>query len=315
MINRTAFGPKTTADEVLDGIDMTGQRVLITGGTSGLGAETARAMAARGADVTITARSARKAADVVADIKTQTGKTVAVEELELGSMASIRAFAERVNAGGEKIDVLINNAGIMACPQGQTEDGFETQFGTNHLGHFLMTALVAQSLKDGGRVVALSSSAHQMSDVLFDDIDFAKSGYNQWVSYGQSKTANALFAIGLNKRLAARGIEVFSVHPGAIQTGLGRHLSFVDILKFLPRILFGGIAMKSVQAGAATQCYAATAPEIKGQGGRFLANCGIAPISQERVRKDSVVWPYAQNADAAERLWTISEEMVGHQFA
>lgn len=315
MTNRNAFGPKTTADEVLEGIDMTGKTVLITGGTSGLGAETARAMAAVGADVIITARAVAKAADTVSHVNATTNKQIDVEELELGSMASIREFADRINGSGRKIDVLINNAGIMSCPEGKTEDGFETQFGTNHLGHFLMTCLIAPSIKDGGRVVSLSSSGHQISDILYDDLDFTKSGYDRWISYGQSKTANALFAVELNKRLADRNIEAFAVHPGGIQTNLARHVNILQMLWFIPRIIMGGISMKSVEAGASTQCYAATAPEITGQGGKFLANCRIAPVSPEKSRKDSVVWPYAQDAASAKRLWAISEEMVGHRFA
>ena len=315
MADRSAFGAKTTTDEVLDGIDLTGITVLITGGTSGLGAETARAMAARGADVTITARTPAKGQATVDQIKTSTGKTIAVEALELGSGTSIRAFAQRINSTGRKIDILINNAGIMACPEGTTEDGFEMQFGTNHLGHFLMTCLIAPSLSDGGRVVVLSSSAHQMSNVMFDDIDMKKGGYERWKSYGQSKTANALFAVELNRRLAARNIEVFSVHPGVIGTGLTKHLRIRDFLMFIPMMLTGAVKRKSIPAGAATQCFAGTAPEIVGQGGSFLADCKIAEISPEKKNDMTVVWPYAIDPEAAKRLWSLSEDMLGESFA
>ena len=315
MADRSSFGAKTTTDEVLDGIDLSGKTVLITGGTSGLGAETARAMAAKNADVTITARTVSKGQATVDEIKASTGKTISVEALELGSTISIRAFAERINSGDGKIDLLINNAGIMACPEGTTEDGFEMQFGTNHLGHFLMTCLIAPSLTDGGRVVVLSSSAHQMSDVMFDDIDMKKGGYDRWKAYGQSKTANALFAVELNKRLAGRNIEVFSVHPGVIGTGLTKHLRIRDFLMFIPLILTGAVKRKSVSAGAATQCFAGTAPEISGHGGSFLADCRIAEISQNRKRDMTVVWPYAIDPKAAERLWSLSENMLGEKFA
>ena len=315
MADRSSFGAKTTTDGVLDGIDLSGKTVLITGGTSGLGAETARAMAAKNADVTITARTVSKGQATVDEIKASTGKTISVEALELGSTISIRAFAERINSGDGKIDLLINNAGIMACPEGTTEDRFEMQFGTNHLGHFLMTCLIAPSLTDGGRVVVLSSSAHQMSDVMFDDIDMKKGGYDRWKAYGQSKTANALFAVELNKRLAARNIEVFSVHPGVIGTGLTKHLRIRDFLMFIPLILTGAVKRKSVSAGAATQCFAGTAPEISGHGGSFLADCRIAEISQNRKRDMTVVWPYAIDPKAAERLWSLSEDMLGEKFA
>ena len=315
MADRSAFGAKSTTDEVLDGVDLSGKTVLITGGTSGLGAETARAMATRGAEVTITARTEARGQSTVDQIRKSTGKTISVETLELGSTKSIRAFAERINSRDRKIDLLINNAGIMACPEGTTEDGFELQFGTNHLGHFLMTCLIAPSLNDGGRVVVLSSAAHQMSDVMFDDIDMKKSGYEKWKSYGQSKTANALFGVELNKRLAARNIEVFSVHPGVIGTGLTKHLKIWDLLMFIPLMLIGAVKRKSVPAGAATQCFAATAPEIAGHGGSYLADCKIAETSPQKKRDMTVVWPYAINPEAAERLWLLSEDLLGKKFA
>jgi NAD(P)-dependent dehydrogenase (short-subunit alcohol dehydrogenase family) len=315
MVDRSAFGPKTTTDEVLDGIDLSGKTVLITGGSSGLGAETARAMAAKGAEVTITARTNAKGQPTVDQIKASTGKIISVEALELGSTKSIHAFADRINSSGRKIDILINNAGIMACPQGTTDDGFEMQFGTNHLGHFLMTCLIAPSLADGGRIVVLSSSAHQMSDVMFDDIDMKKGGYERWRSYGQSKTANALFAVGLNKRLAPRNIEVFPVHPGVIGTGLTKHLRIRDFLMFIPLMLIGAVKRKSIPAGAASQCFAATAPEITGKGGSYLADCKIAEISPEKKKDMTVVWPYALNPEHAERLWSMSEDMLGQKFA
>ena len=315
MADRSTFGAKTTTDEVLDGIDLSGKSVLITGGTSGLGAETARAMAAKGAEVMITARTKAKGQATVDQIKASTGKTISVEALELGSTKSIRAFAERINSGDRKIDLLINNAGIMACAEGTTEDGFEMQFGTNHLGHFLMTCLIAPSLTDGGRVVVLSSSAHQMSDVMFDDIDMKKGGYERWKSYGQSKTANALFAVELNKRLAARNIEVFSVHPGVIGTGLTKHLRIRDFLMFIPLMLIGAVKRKSVPAGAATQCFAGTAPEVAGHGGSFLADCKIAEISPQKKNDMTVVWPYAIDPEAAERLWSLSEDLLGERFS
>ena len=230
-------------------------------------------------------------------------------------MKSIRSFADRVNASGRNVDILINNAGIMACPEDTTEDGFEVQFGTNHLGHFLMTNLISPSLTDGGRVVVLSSSAHQMGDIMFDDIDMKKGGYDPWKAYGQSKTANALFAVELNEKLSARNIEAFSVHPGVIGTNLGKYLRIRDYLMFMPMMIFGGLKRKSIPAGAATQVFAATAPEISGRGGSFLADCKIAPISRSKERDMTVVWPYAVDPAAAKKLWSLSEDMVGETFA
>ena len=312
--DRTQFGFETTADEVLDGIDLTGKTIMITGGSSGLGAESARALADKGARVIITARDAEKAQKVVDGIRQSTGATVDVEELELGNLAAIRAFADRILARGETIDILINNAGVMACPRAKTDDGFEFQFGCNHLGHFLMTNLIAPALADGGRVVCLSSAGHNLSPVVFDDIQFARRDYDKWLSYGQTKTANALFAVELNKRLAGRGIEVFSVHPGAIMTDLARHLTEADIKMFEDRLAEGTMTMKSVEQGAATQVFAATAPEIAGQGGSYLADSRIAEVT-ETGNDATTVKPYAVDPVLADRLWTLSEDLVGQSFA
>ncbi|PRY26386.1 NAD(P)-dependent dehydrogenase (short-subunit alcohol dehydrogenase family) [Aliiruegeria haliotis] len=311
--NRPDFGFATTADEVLDGIDLAGKTVLITGGTSGLGAESARAMAAKGAHVIITARDTEKAGRALSALKDATGAEVQAETLELGCFASIRAFADRILARDSQIDILINNAGIMACDEARTEDGLEMQFGANHIGHFLMTNLIVPSLVSGGRVVSLSSSGHQISPVVFDDIQFETRAYNRWAAYGQAKTANALFAVGLNTRLAGRGIEAFAVHPGAIMTELARHMPDDDVAMFQERIDAGTLPMKTVGQGAATQVYAATAPEIAGMGGSFLADCGICPVDA-KTEVQTVVRPYAVDPDLAERLWSVSEKIVGQQF-
>ncbi|MEM8593179.1 MAG: SDR family NAD(P)-dependent oxidoreductase, partial [Pseudomonadota bacterium] len=207
------------------------------------------------------------------------------------------------------IDILINNAGVMASPYMETTDGFELQFGSNHLGHFLMTTLLMPALGDGSRVVALSSSAHHFAPVMFDDIGFKSKDYDKWAAYGQSKTANALFAVGLNKRLADKGAEAFSVHPGVIQTELARHMTEEDMAMFAGGIESGAIPVKSIPQGAATQVYAATAPELAGKGGAYLADVQIAPI-EDGTEDMSKARPYAIDADAAEKLWTVSEEMV-----
>ncbi|WP_421856210.1 SDR family NAD(P)-dependent oxidoreductase [Oricola sp.] len=314
MTDRNEFDAETTTDEVLEGIDLTGKLVLVTGGSSGLGAEAARAFASKGARVIITARNLEKATGVAAGIADKTGASVEVEELELGNLAAIRAFADRINARGEKIDILLNNAGVMACPQSETDDGFELQFGSNHLGHFLMTNLIAPSLADGGRIVNLSSSGHGFSPVVFEDIMFENREYNKWLAYGQAKTANALFAVGLNARLAGRDIEAFSVHPGAIMTDLARHLTEDDRKMFEGSLAAGTLKMKSVEQGAATGVYACTAPEIEGRGGAYLADCRIAEVAEDGEQYTTVK-PYAVDPAQAQRLWSVSEELVGQSFA
>jgi NAD(P)-dependent dehydrogenase (short-subunit alcohol dehydrogenase family) len=313
MRSRATFGPETTADEVLEGIDLTGKRVLVTGGSAGLGAETARAMAARGAEVIVTARDMTKMQGVVQSTKARAGADLGVEELELGSFASIRALAERFLARHGTLDILINNAGIMACPYGKTEDGIERQFGSNHVGHFLLTRLLERSLAKGARVVSVSSMAHHISPVVFDDIQFAHRKYNKWLAYGQSKTANALFAVALNARLKDRGVEAFSLHPGAIQTELGRHQTEEDLAR--SRVVQDGrkLTFKTVAAGAATTVYAATAPELAGKGGAYLADCAVAAVHAEDSGS-TAVRPYALDPAAADRLWAVSEALIGQSF-
>src|SRR5215470_10110070 len=202
MRDASRLGADTTADQVLEGIDLHGRLVLVTGGSSGLGREAARAMAAKGAHVVLTARDPAKGRDVVGSITASTDNPrVELEELELDSLASVRAFAKRFLAKHDRLDVLLNNAGVMACPLGHTGDGFELQFGTNHIGHFLLTCLLAPALRKGApsRVVSLSSRGHHLAPVDFDDPNFERRPYQKWASYGQSKTANVLFAVGLER--------------------------------------------------------------------------------------------------------------------
>jgi len=307
-----SFDFDTTASEVLEGVDVRGKRVLITGGSGGLGAATARALAAHGASVTITARDLKKA-ELLVKTSATAEAVIDVEALELGSFASIRALAARVLAKPGSIDMLIDNAAVMACPHGQTQDGFELQFGTNHLGHFLLTNLLAPKLAPGARVVVLSSAAHHASPVVFEDIGFERRPYDKWQAYGQSKTANALFAVGLDARLKSRGVEAFSVHPGMIVTELMRHQGEEGMAMAKKLRDTGKMAFKSPEAGIATSLYAATAPELAGKGGAYLVDCGIARVSADE-RDFSVVRPYALDPAAAERLWTVSERLVGQTF-
>lgn len=317
MTNRANFGHDTTTDEVLEGIDLSGKRALVTGATAGIGVETARALAAHGAAVTLTARNMARGQQVVDDIRASTGNdAVEVMELELGSMASIRRFAEAFLAEHDSLNLLINNAGVMACPYMETEDGFEMQFGTNHLGHFLMTNLLVPALVEGApaRVVALSSRGHHMSGVDLDDVGFKNREYNKWLSYGQSKTANIQFAVGLDKRLAGRGVRAFAVHPGVIETELARHMDDQDRAMMEQRAeSMGGWTFKSIPAGAATSVYAATAPELEGQGGVYLEDCHVAAVNDD-AGADEGVRSYALDPGAAEGLWALSEDMVGQQF-
>jgi NAD(P)-dependent dehydrogenase (short-subunit alcohol dehydrogenase family) len=314
MRDPAAFGATTTTDEVLDGIDLTGRVALVTGGSSGLGQETARTLAAHGAEVVLTARNVAKGEAVATGIRAATGNDrVAVEALELGSLASVRAFAARVLARHPRLDVLIDNAGVMACPFAKTADGFELQFGSNHLGHFLATCLLVPAIRHGtdGRIVSLSSRGHHMSPVVFDDVHFERHPYDKWQSYGQAKTANVLFAVALERRLALHGVHAYAVHPGAIVTELGRHLQPEDLVFLQARAR--GMQFKSVEQGAATSVFAATAPELAGRGGLYLEDCHVAAVNDAPDALDGVK-SYALDSAAAERLWELSERLVGTRF-
>jgi len=315
MRDATTFGPTTTTDEVLDGLDLRGRTVLITGGSSGLGKETARALAARGASVVLTARDVPKGRKVADEIRASTGNAaVEVAELELGSLAAIRAAADRILGGHPRFDLLINNAGVMACPFAKTSDGFELQFGSNHLGHFLFTLLMLPALRRGDavRIVNLSSRGHHIAPVDFDDLQFERRAYDKWQSYGQAKTANVLFSVGLERRLGGSGIHAFAVHPGAIMTELGRHLQAEDIAYLQTRSR--GMQFKSVEQGAATSCFAATAPELAGRGGLYLEDCHVAAVDDSPEAPEGVK-SYALDPENAERLWSVSERLVGQRFA
>jgi len=325
------YGNATTTDEVLDGVDLAGRRVIITGAASGLGRESARVLAAHGASVTVVARSPERAAGAVAEIQA----LVPDAELEpgvadLADLATVRSFAAHYVGTHDAVDVLINNAGVMACPFGRTVEGFETQFGTNHLGHFLLTALLAPALLRGPspRVVTLSSAGHSRSDVDLVDPNFETTEYSPWVAYGRSKTANALFARELARRGGAGGMLSFSVHPGGIYTDLGRHLTD-ELIKEMAAFaderaaaasaaadaaeVAVGITWKSVEAGAATQVWAATAPELTDHNGAYLADCGVGVLGANPGANG--FRPYLLDDEHAAALWDLSEDLVGTQFA
>jgi NAD(P)-dependent dehydrogenase (short-subunit alcohol dehydrogenase family) len=314
MRDASKFGRDTTTKEVLEEIDLNGKVALVTGGSSGLGQETARALAEKGAEVILTARDVPKGEAVAAEIRRSVGNgRVGVEELELASLSNVRAFARRFLERHATLHILVNNAGVMACPFAKTEDGFEMQFGTNHIGHFLMTCLLAPVLRRGApsRIVSVSSRGHHLSPVVFEDVHFERRPYQKWLSYGQAKTANVLFAVGLERRLAAHGVHANGLHPGAIVTELGRHLEPED-LEFLssrnPISQF-----KSVEAGAATSVFAASAPELEGRGGLYLEDCRVAAVNDAPDARAGVR-SYALDVENAERLWALSEKAVGERF-
>jgi len=314
------FGLESTADDVLGGQDLSGKTALVTGGGSGIGWETARALAAADAHVVITARDATKADETIRSLRAAVPAGVFdVVVLELASLASVRDAAKDIVTRFPAINILINNAAVMTPPFGRTAASFETQFGTNHIGHFVLTNLLVPALIAGApsRVVVLSSAAHQLGDVLWDDINFERDPYDRAKAYSQAKTANMLFVVELDRRLKSHGVRAFGVHPGVINTNLHRHLTQEILAELRAAAATGGAQMapqmrKTIPQGAATSVWAATAPELDGQGGMYLQDSGIAPPATPEV---TGVKPYALDLAAAARLWAISERMVGETFA
>lgn len=312
-----SFGAHSTASEVVADLDLSGISAIVTGSSGGLGAETARALAERGARVTLTARDVAKGERAAEQILESTGNPrVDVIALELMSQGSVRAFAKEFGARHGRLNLLINNAGVMACPLARTAEGWESQFATNHLGHFLLAGLLTPLLVASApsRVISVSSRGHRFSPVVFDDIHFERRPYDKWSAYGQSKTANVLFAVELDRRLAARGVRANALHPGGIVTELGRHLSQDDIKELMSRAPGGKMEWKTPEQGAATSAWGATAPELEGKGGLYLEDCQIASV---RTSEDdpSGYEAFARDAAAARRLWRVSEEHIGERFA
>jgi NAD(P)-dependent dehydrogenase (short-subunit alcohol dehydrogenase family) len=288
----------------------------VTGGSGGLGAESARVLASRGARVLIGARDVAKAEKVAAEIRKSTGNDgVEVGQLELGSLPSIRAFAEATLARHRAIHILLNNAGVMACPLGRTEQGFELQFGTNHLGHFLLTGMLLPALRAAApaRVVCVSSRGHRFGTVDLDDPNYQKRDYDKWGSYGQAKTANIWHACELDRRLQGEGVRGFALHPGGIVTELGRHLTQADREELMSRLPPGGFKWKTVEQGAATQVWACTAPELEGRGGLYLDDCHVAGPYDDASQSGYAPW--ALDAAGAAKLWPLSEKLVGATFS
>jgi NAD(P)-dependent dehydrogenase (short-subunit alcohol dehydrogenase family) len=310
----TAFGFESTTDDVLEGLDLTGTRILVTGASAGLGVETTRALAAHGASVTMAVRDLTKGAAALDEIvATVPDADLELRPLDLAELASIRTFADGFLEDHEQLDVLIGNAGIMACPQGTTVDGFELQFGTNHLGHFLLVTRLLPALlaAHGARVVLLSSAGHRFSDVDLEDPGFEHTAYDPWVAYGRAKTANVLCAVGLDQRYRDQGVRAFAVHPGGIQTELGRHLTRDSLKVLMDRLAAAPTetVWKSVPQGAATSVWAATSPDLDGQGGLYLEDCHIAELTDDPDGRDGVR-AYALDPARADALWALSERLV-----
>lgn len=320
----TQFDVSTTTDDVLAGLTLSGKRILITGTSSGLGLETARALVAHGADVLGAVRDlgrAEQASRAVRDAAAAGGGQFSLISLDLASLASVRAAADALIADGRSFDGVIANAAIMATPFGRTVDGFEMQFGTNHLGHFAFINRLAPVIRDDGRVVVLSSAAHRFSNVDLDDPNFERTDYDAWIAYGRSKTANALFAVELDRRWKHRGIRAASVHPGGAETGLKRSVSQEDMDALVARINAVAKAetgapafkLKSIPQAAATSVWATVVADGHSIGGRYCEDCNVAPLAHgDGVRKG--VREYAVDAETATALWMKSEEMIGERY-
>lgn len=311
------FGWSSTTDEVLAGIDLSGRTVFITGANSGLGRETARAMASRGAHVIMAGRDQAKLDEAVAAIQAGHPKAqLDTITVDLGSLENIRAATSRARQRFQKIDLLINNAGVMATPFLHTADGFEMQFGTNHLGHFALPGELFPLIERGHlkRIVNLSSRGHHFAPVDFEDPHFERRAYDPWTSYGHSKTANVLFTVGLEARFAVLGIHAYAVHPGGIQTNLGRHMTPEMMEALMARVTSKdtGFQWKTIPQGAATSCWAATAPELEGKGGIYCEDCHVAEVDDESTTGG--VRSYAVNSSYADRLWAMSEDATGVRY-
>ncbi|WP_156755215.1 oxidoreductase [Actinokineospora pegani] len=300
------FGAESTAAQVLARIDLSGKNVLMTGGYSGIGLAATTALAAAGAHVIVPARRPETAAEALAGV----GE---VDELDLADLDSVAGFADRFLGSGRDLHIVINSAGVMATPFSTVGPGWESQFAINHLGHFaLVNRLWPAIVRGRGRVVAVSSAGHRNSGVRWDDVDFA-TGYDRWAAYGQSKTANALFAVHLDALGRAAGVRAFSLHPGGILTPLQRHLSHQDQVDAGWINEAGDVIvdwMKTPEQGAATQVWAATSPDLADLGGVYLEDCEVAEPRDEEGATTGV-HPWATDPEAAARLWALSAERTG----
>ncbi|MEO1101206.1 MAG: oxidoreductase [Pseudomonadota bacterium] len=310
----SGFHAKSTAAEVIDGIDLSGRNAIITGGYSGIGLETVRAIAGAGAKVTVPARRPEAAQEALASLSGD----IEIAEMDLGDIASVRSFAADYVASGRALHLLINNAGIMACPETRVGPGWESQFGVNHLGHMALYLGLEPALvkADSARVVALSSTAHIRGGILWDDIHFENTEYEKWTAYAQAKSANALFAMGVDARGRDHGIRAFSVHPGGIFTPLQRHLPDEEMVALGWKNADGTIPdaihamFKTPEQGASTTVWAATSPQLEGHGGVYCEDADIAQLATDDSQRWEHVRPWACDTEGAAKLWTMSEEML-----
>jgi NAD(P)-dependent dehydrogenase (short-subunit alcohol dehydrogenase family) len=321
------FDATSTTDEVLSGVSLAGKRILVTGVSAGLGIETARALVAHGAQVIGAARDLGKAEGATAQVREAAstgGGSFDLIALDLANLKSIRTCADALLARGTPFDVVIANAGVMATPFGHTTDGFETQFGTNHLGHFVLVNRIAPLLRSGGRLVNLSSSGHRFSNVDLQDPNFERTPYEPFVAYGRSKTANILFAVAFDQRHRGRGVRAAAVHPGGIQTELGRHMDrdqYKTVIEQLNKQLAAEgkppFQYKTIPQGAATSVWTAVVASREEVGGRYCENCHVGQVVADNVVISPIsegVRGYALDLKNAEALWKKSEQMVGENF-
>ena len=321
------FDANSTTDDVLSGINLRGKRILVTGVSAGIGIETARALAAHGAHVVGTARDIAKAEAATAQVRKDSasgGGRFDIVALDLANLASVRRCASELLAKKQLFDVVIANAGVMATPFGHTTDGFETQFGTNHLGHFVLVNRIAPLIREGGRLVNLSSAGHRYANVDLEDPNFERTPYHPFVAYGRSKTANILFAVAFDQRHRGRGIRAAAVHPGGIRTELGRHMDAAALGQIIDQLNKQLAAegrppfqYKSIPQGAATSVWTAILGSPEEIGGRYCENCHVGQVVADDVTISAVsegVRSYALDARNAEALWKKSEELVGETF-
>ena len=319
------FGAKSTTDDVLEGVNLAGKRILVTGASAGLGVETARTLAAHGAQVVGAARNLDKARTATEAVRAgaANGGGLELVELDLANLASVRACADALLADGRGFDLVIANAGVMACPKSQTADGFETQFGTNHLGHFVLINRISSLFKPGSRLVNLSSSGHRFSDVDLEDPNFDHTPYEEFVAYGRSKTANILFAVEFDRRHKDQGIRATAVHPGGIQTELGRYMTPEIRQRMIEQINATNTSQglpafewKTIPQGAATSVWAGVVAPAAEVGGRYCEDCHVADIVEGTTFTDVTegVFAYALDTEHAKALWAKSEAMVDERF-
>jgi len=326
ILEATSFGTTSTTENVLSGVNLRGKRILVTGVSAGIGIETARSLVAHGAQVLGAARDLNKAKAATEQAQKDAaanGGSFELVELNLANLKSVRACADGLLAKGEPFDVIIANAGVMATPLGHTADGFETQFGTNHLGHFVLVNRIASLIRTGGRVINVSSTGHRYANVDLDDPNFERTPYDPMVAYGRSKTANILFAVAFDRRHRDRGVCAAAVHPGGIQTELGRYQDRGWIEKMIEQINQqraaqgqGPFQWKTIPQGAATSVWAAVVASADKIGGQYCEDCHVSRIVPDdlSVGISEGVRGYALNPDNAEALWKKSEEMVGESF-